>query len=125
VDAPTFDLVAASLRADATDLRAFVEALAERLAGAFPDQVRIERSGNRFSSTRRVRRIQLALGDERYELEQEDGRVSCRRRALVRNVAIRSEELDLGAWIDELSRALVAQAESSAQARFALAELLE
>ena len=42
---PGFELVAASLRADATDLAAFVEALAVKLEGALPGSVRVERRG--------------------------------------------------------------------------------
>ena len=38
---PGFELVAASLRADATDLAAFVEALAVKLEGALPGSVRV------------------------------------------------------------------------------------
>jgi hypothetical protein len=49
MDSPTFDLVAASLRADAADLTAFVEGLAERLGGAFGERVRVERGGTRFA----------------------------------------------------------------------------
>ena len=43
--AETFELLAASLRADARDVGAFVEALAEKFCGAFPDSARVERTG--------------------------------------------------------------------------------
>ena len=49
MDDPGFDLVAASLRADTTDLNAFVQALAVKLEGALPDSVKARRentSGN-------------------------------------------------------------------------------
>jgi hypothetical protein len=125
VDSPGFDLVAASLRADATDLEAFVEALAERLGGAFPTSLRVERSGNRFSRRRRVERLELDLGEERFELVHEPGRPRCLLRTLVGGVAIRSDELPLEAWLDQLARALLGEAEASAQGRAALARLLQ
>jgi len=120
-----FDLVAASLRADAADLDIFVEALATKLAASFPANVQVERPRRLLGGARRVRRIVVTLGDDRYELERGEGRVACTRRALVRGVAIRSEELELGEWIDRLARSLVAAAESTAEGRAALADLLE
>ena len=43
--AEDLDLLAASLRADAGDLDAFVEALAAKLEAALPGQVEVERRG--------------------------------------------------------------------------------
>jgi hypothetical protein len=125
MDEPGFDLVAAELRADTTDLKAFVEALAVKLAGSFPGWVRVERRGGLFSGAKPVRRIELTLGDDRYELDHDGGRVTCVRRAVVRGIAIRSDELGLDDWIDHLARALVREADSTAQGRAALAQLLE
>jgi hypothetical protein len=124
VEPSTFDLLAASLRADSADLEVFVEALATKLAGSFPGQVRVERARSLFRGRRPVRRLELPLGDDRYELEHEGGRVTCVRRSVVRGIALRSERLELGEWLDGLARSLVAEAESSEQGRAALAQLL-
>ena len=120
-----FDLVAASLRADSADLEVFVEALAQKLTQSFPGHVKVERRKSLRPGAKPVRRITAELGDDRLELETENGRVACRRRELVRGIALRSEELDLGAWIDALSRALVTEAEHSERGRTALQQLLE
>jgi hypothetical protein len=117
-----FDLLAASLRADAADLRAFLEALAAKLEGSFPDRVRVERGG--FLGNKRVRRIEVDLGENRYEVEQADGQVATRRRVIVRGIALKNEELALADWIDELSRRLVEEAERSGRGREALERLL-
>ncbi len=119
-----FDLLAASLRADTGDLRAFVEALATKLEGAFGGQVRVERKGGRLGGSKRVRRISLALGDDEYDLEHDDGAVACRRRTVVRGIALKSEQLTLEAWIDAVSRALVETAQSTERGRIALEKLL-
>jgi hypothetical protein len=119
------DLVAASLRADAADLDAFVEALAVRLEGALPGQVEVERKGGLLGSNKRVRRIAVSLGDQRYEADVDRGRVTCRRRSVVRGIALKTEELDLDAWIDALSRDLVEEGERSERGRQALSRLLE
>jgi hypothetical protein len=125
VDDPSFDLVAAELRADATDLKTFVETLAAKLAGAFPGWARVERRSSLFGGAKPVRRIELTLGDDRYELEHDAGRVTCRHRAVVRGVAIRSDELELDEWLTRLAGSLVRAADSSAQGRAALEQLLE
>jgi hypothetical protein len=72
-----------------------------------------------------VRRIEVTLGDQRYEAEAERGRVTCRRRSVVRGIALKTQELDLGAWIAALSRDLVEEADRSERGRQALGRLLE
>ena len=119
------DLLAASLRADAGDVDAFVEALAVKLEEALPGQVEVERRGGLLGGGKRVRRIEVTLGDQRYELEAERGRVTCRRRSVVRGIALKTQELDLDAWIAALSQDLVEEAERSERGRQALARLLE
>ena len=123
---PGFELVAASLRADATDLAAFVEALAVKLEGALPGGVRVERrGGGLFSREKRVRRISVSFDETQYDLEREDGMLRTSRRSEVRGIVIKSEALDLDAWIEALSRELAAQARQSERARIALERLLE
>jgi hypothetical protein len=126
VETPDFDLVAASLRADSSDLETFVEALATKLEESFPGHVKVERKGSRFvPGSHPVRRISVPLGDSTFELTHEAGRVTCSKRAVVRGIALRTEELPLGDWIDGLSAALVAEAGSSEAARTALEKLLQ
>jgi hypothetical protein len=121
-----FELVAASLRADATDLRAFVEALATKLEGALPGRTTVERSGGGlFGGRKRVRAVAVRLGDGEYRLEHDDGAVDCRRRVVVRGIALKNEELTLEEWIGALGRALGDAAAESEQDRAALARLLD
>jgi hypothetical protein len=117
-----FDLLAASLRADARDLDAFVEALAVKLEGAFPERVHVER-GSRLNG-RRVKQVAVELGGDHYELERDGAHIACRRRNVVRGIALKNEELELDGWIAELSRALVDEAQRSERARVALERLL-
>jgi hypothetical protein len=120
----SFDLVAASLRADTSDVEAFVEALAVKLEGAVPGRVRVKRRSRGLMGAKRVSRIVLTLGDERYELELESGQVICTARTLVRGVSIRSEQLTLSEWIDRLANSLVLEAQASAEGRAALGQLI-
>jgi hypothetical protein len=121
---PDFDLVAASLRADSGDLRAFVEALAAKLEGALPGRARVDRKGSLLGGRKTVRRLEVDLGETRYELEHDGGAVACTRRSVVRGISLKSEALELDAWIDDLSRALVGEAERSGRGREALERLL-
>jgi hypothetical protein len=126
MDEPGFDLVAASLRADTTDLAAFVEALAVKLEGALPDAVRVERRRDGFlSGTRRVQRISVSMDAARYDLERDGGGLRTSRCSEVRGIVIKSEELGLDEWIDALSRELADRARESERARVALQRLLE
>ena len=119
-----FDLLAASLRADATDVRAFVEALATKLELSFPGQCRVERGGGLLAKKKRVRRIAVDLGESRYELAHDDGAVSARRSSVVRGIALKSEALSLEEWVNELVAQLSAEAERSERGREALHRLV-
>src|ERR1039457_6486106 len=72
------DLLTASLRADASDLGAFVEALAVKLEDAAPDRVRVDRRREGMFGRKLVRRISLEAGDRRLELRSENGAIDTR-----------------------------------------------
>ena len=117
-------MLAASLRADTTDLRVFVEALATKLELSFPERTHVERGGRMFGS-KQVRKISVELGDGRYDLEHSDGVVTARRCTVVRGISLKNDELGLEEWIDDLSAELVAEAERSERGRAALERMLE
>ena len=116
----SFELLAASLRADARDLDAFVEALAAKLAAAFPETTRIERGG--FRGGGRVRTIEVDLGEHQYRLDALGPKTS--RARVVRGIALKNDELGLDEWIDSLARDLAEAAERSERGRIALERLL-
>src|SRR5450432_1741308 len=126
MDDPGFDLVAASLRADTTDLNAFVEALAVKLEGALPDSVKVDRKGGGLlSREKRVRRISIGMDDVRYDLERVGDSIQTSRCSEVRGIVIKSERLGLDEWIDALSRELMTHAQQSERSMLALQKLLE
>jgi len=123
-DGMRFELLASSLRADANDTRAFMEALATKLGGALPQRARVERGGGMFSHTHPVRRIALNLGDYEYVVVADGGALSAARTHLVRGIALKSEPLGLDEWIEALAAELTDLATRSAQDRAALQRLL-
>lgn len=121
-----FELVAASLRADAGDLSHFVEALASKLEQALPASTRVDRRARRLLSRDKVvRRLEVSVGDRRYALDF-DGAVECNaeRATKVRGIVVKTEPLGVDEWIDALARDLAAEADRSGQARQALERLL-
>lgn len=122
-EAADFDLVAASLRADADDLRMFVEALGTKLEQAFPGRCRVRRAGLLGKGS--IRQISVELGESRYELTHDDGAVSARRSSVVRGISLKSDELGLDEWIDSLAAQLVSEAHRSERGRLALEKLLK
>jgi hypothetical protein len=119
-----FDLLAASLRAETGDLKAFVDVLASKLVETFPHRVRVERAGRLFGGRQRVKGLSIALGDNHYELECDEGQIKCRRRNVVRGVSLKTEQLSLEQWIDSISEALTQVAAQTESDRVALERLL-
>lgn len=116
------ELVAASLRADAADLGAFVEALAAKLEEALPNGVRVQRSGR--LGGRRVRRIAVDAGDERLELRRDGAHVETLVARMSGGIVLNSRRVDADAWLRALGRTLAEQARRSAVTRQALDRLL-
>jgi hypothetical protein len=123
-DAMGFELLAASLRADAGDTGAFLEALAAKLGGALPQRVRVERGGGLFSH-HPVRRLAANLGDWEYVIEAgPGGSLNAARTHAVRGISLKSEPLGLDEWIEDLAADLAVLAQRSTQDRAALQRLL-
>ncbi|MGP0050970.1 MAG: hypothetical protein ACLPZR_19305 [Solirubrobacteraceae bacterium] len=118
------DLLAASLRADAGDLGAFVEALAVKLEQAVPGAVRVERRRDGLFGPKLVKRIAFNAGDQRLELRAEGAAVETRWSRLSGGIVLKSEQLDTDAWLRALGEALAEQARRSQTTRQALERLL-
>jgi hypothetical protein len=125
-DEETFDLAAAGLRGDGTDLAISVEVLAAKLEQALPSQARVERRGGGLlgRGPKRVRAVRVELGNAAYLLGVESGRLEGFRERQVGGIAIKRETLDPDEWVAALTADLRAEAERSAHARAALQELL-
>lgn len=122
----TFDLAAAGLRADGTDLRMSVEVLASKLESSLPGRCRVERRGGGLlgRSAKRVRRLTIDLGGSTYELNVSDEQIEGFRGREVGGISIKREPLTPDAWIAALTAELRSEAQRSAQARSALQGLL-
>jgi hypothetical protein len=119
------EMLAASLRADTTDLKAFMEALAAKLEGSLPNQTTVVRHSSLFSREHPVKEITVTLGDYQYRISRErQGPLMTQRAKIVRGIVLKTEQLPMMQWIDELAAALAQEAAQSAQARAALERFL-
>jgi len=119
------DLLAASLRADSSDVNAFVESLATKLEEAVPDRTRVERRRAGLLGPKHVRRIALDAGSTRLELLRDDGgAVQTRCSRLSGGIVLKTEELGADDWIAALGEALAAEAGRNERTRQALERLL-
>ncbi len=122
----TFDLSAAGLRADGTDLRISIEVLASKLESSLPGRTRVERRGGGLlgRGEKRVRRLQVELGGCAYELSVADERVEGFRERQVGGISIKREPLTPEEWVAALTAELQSEAQRSAEARSALEGLI-
>jgi hypothetical protein len=119
------EMFAASLRADNTDVKAFLEALAVKLEGALPGLTTVTRQGGMFAREHPVREISVSLGDYQYRIGRDkQGPMTAQRAKIVRGIVLKTEQIPVDQWIDELSEALVQVAGQSMQTRAALERFL-
>ena len=118
------DLVTASLRADMSDLRAFVEALAAKLEDAMPGAVTVERRRDGMFGPKQVRRIALEASGQRLELRADGASIQTRCARLSAGIVLKSEEVPTDEWLRALGEALADQARTSQTTRQALERLL-
>ncbi|MHB8295951.1 MAG: hypothetical protein ACYDH5_15300 [Acidimicrobiales bacterium] len=124
--AEEFDLLAASLRADASDLGTFVEVLASKLEDALPGQVTVRRPSGLFNRDHRVASVTVEAGKERFELERSrSGGMVASVAKSVRGITLKTEQTGLDEWITRLAAALAEQTRAMDAGRAALQRLIE
>jgi hypothetical protein len=118
------DLLAAALRADTSDLGAFVESLAGKLEEVLPGRVRVERRRSGMMGPKFVRRITVDAGSRRLELRANGGSIETFSSKLSGGIVLKSEQLETDAWLGALGEALASEAGRSEKTRQALERLL-
>jgi hypothetical protein len=118
------DLLAASLRTDAGDVDAFVEGLAVKLEGLVPGRVQVQRRRSSLMGPKLVQRIVLDAGGERLELSVARGGLETRVARLSGGIVLKSEAVEMEAWLAALGAALANEAARNETTRRALERLL-
>jgi hypothetical protein len=118
------ELAAASLRADRSDVRILVKALADKLAGALGPRLEVKRSGGRFRKSDEIRSIRISLDDDQFEAEVDGTSLRCTVGHTSGGIRIRSEKVDVDAWLARLLAVLKAEADHSQAVRLALESMV-
>jgi hypothetical protein len=124
VESNDLDLIAASLRADTSDLDAFVEGLATKLEDAIPSHVRIERRRAGFRGPKLVQSIAVDAADQRLQLRFTGGSIETSCSRLSGGIVLKSEQVPVEEWLQLLTEIVAAEAQRSATTRQALERLL-
>jgi hypothetical protein len=125
---PGFDMVAASIRADASDLETFFRVLVAKMADALGDRVTVKRSGGLLKRDRPVTGVEMDLttggGGVVLTASRDHNAISCTVARRVRGISLSTKEVPMSEWIEELVAALAEEAKRSQQTWSSLHGLL-
>jgi hypothetical protein len=120
-----FELDAAGLRLDDSDLLISIEVLASKLQSALPSATTVRRHRKSpLSKDQRVKELEVRLGSSCFSLRVQDGGVEAWRGREVGGIRVKREPLEPHAWVSALTQELHAEAQRSGEVRSALASLL-
>lgn len=120
-DALQVDVLACSLQMDKSQSGDMLEYLATKLSSALPEETEITRGGWFLSSSRTVTELTLKLGDVGFQmLREKKGAITARQMKIVRGVVLKTEEVDVEKWVQNLAAALAAMAEKNSRTKEAL-----
>ena len=97
--------------------------LVAQLSDALGDRIVVERAG-RFRKSDEIKSVRITLGDDILEAEVEGGTVRCTIGHSSGGIRIRSEQVDMDAWLTRLLSTLQAEAAHSEQTRQALENIV-
>ncbi len=125
---PGFDVVAASIRADASDTETFFRVLVTKMSDALGDRVTVKRAGGLLKRDRPVTAVEMDLtsggGGIVLAASRDHNGIACTVVRRVRGIALSTKQVSMAEWIDELVSALAQEAKSSEQTWSALHGLL-
>lgn len=121
-------MVAASIRADASDTETFFRVLVAKMADALGDRVSVHRAGGLRKRDRPVVGMELDLtsggGGVVLSAARDHDDIACTVVRRVRGIALSTRQVSMSEWIEELVSALSEAAQRSEQTWSALHGLL-
>jgi hypothetical protein len=97
-----FDMQAAWLRRFKSDAESNLRAFALRLKEALPELVTIHESRGLFSRNAKTRGVSVELGEKRYNLEVDGGRLKASIAMVVHGVVLNTKDVDPADWFARL-----------------------
>src|ERR1039458_3761541 len=103
-----FDLALAvsALASNATDVRIMLKLLVNELASALSGRLTVERAGGLLRRSEEIKAVQVVLGNDVLRADVDGAAVRCTIGHSSGGIRIRSEQVDMGAWLQGLVRAL-------------------
>jgi hypothetical protein len=98
-----FDMQAAWLRRFKTDAEGNLRAFALRLKEALPELVTIHESRGLFSRSEKTKGVSVELGERRYSLEIDGGRLKANIAMVVHGVVLNTKSIDPSDWFARLA----------------------
>jgi len=98
-----FDMQAAWLRRFSADAEANLKAFALRLKEAMPNLVVVHESKGFFAKAGRVTGVTVDLGEQKYTLEIERGRLAARVAMVVRGITLSTKTMEPAEWFGRLT----------------------
>ncbi len=123
-DSMDLELAAASLRADGTDVRILVKALADQLTEALGSRLDVKRAGGRFRKSDEIQSIRITLDDDQFDAEVDGSTLRCTIGHSSGGIRIRSEKVGVDDWLARLLAVLKAEAAHSQAVRQALESMV-
>ncbi len=117
-------MAAASLRADLTDVHILLKVLVDQLRDTLGDRLRVERGGGRFRKTDEIKSVQISMGTDHFDAVVDGAGLLCTIGHASGGIRIRSDQVDVEAWIAKVLAALKAEAAHSQTARQALENIV-
>jgi hypothetical protein len=126
---PDLDMVAAALRADSADVAIYAQVLTSSLGESLPPGcVTVDRQRTMSDRVKgrpgEVTKVVVRLGERVMSLSVQRGVPLAEICTEVRGVVLSRQPVPVGAWAQELARALVAHAEQNAETASALRRLV-
>jgi hypothetical protein len=123
-DSFDLEMAAASLRADGADVGVLVKALVEQLSDALGPQMQVQRSGGRFKKSDEIRSLRIVMDSDEFSAELDGTVLNCTVGHSSGGIRIRSEKVDVDAWLARLLVALKSEAAHSQTVRQALEHIV-
>jgi hypothetical protein len=98
-----FDMQAAWLRRFSADAEANLKAFALRLKEAMPNQVDVHESKGLFAKAGKVTGVTVDLGEQKYKLEYDRGRLAASVAMVVRGITLSTKTMDPSEWFAKLT----------------------
>jgi hypothetical protein len=98
-----FDMQAAWLRRFKSDAESNLRAFALRLKEALPELVTIHESHGLFSRSAKTKGVSVELGEKRYNLEIDNGRLKASIAMVVHGVVLNTKTIDPADWFARLA----------------------